>query len=481
MSGMFCFWAGIMLNDNPELSENSYDRLKFAVWEITLKCNLACGHCGSRAGEKRPDELSTGEALNLVHQMADLGITDIALIGGEAYLRPDWLEIAREITRCGMRANVTTGGYGISQETARRMKEASIHNVSVSVDGMAKTHNRLRGKIDSWQQCFRSIEHLRNAGLNVGCNTQINKLTAPELPMLYQKLVDAGAKAWQIQLTVPMGNAADNHEILLQPFELLDLYPLLAYLSKRGRQDDFMIQPGNNIGYFGPYERLLRSPLASSPKYAFWRGCNAGLGTIGIEADGKIKACPSLPSDQYTGGNIRDRSLHDIYHHSKELRFNDVQNEEQATAHLWGDCATCEYKKICRAGCNWTAHVFFAKRGNNPYCHHRAIKKAVRGRMETFVMRKPASGLPFDHGEFELIEQQVQPVNPLDERYFSLQRTQFPQAWLDTEPDLVDKLLLEKSLNMIQYVKAGIVPVEESPWFDKEKLQAIKDGIPLST
>ena len=52
---------------------------------------------------------------------------------------------------------------------------------------------------------------------------------------------------------------------------------------------------------------------------------------------------------------------------------------------------------------------------------------------------------------------------------------------LDTEPDLVDKLLLEKSLNMIQYVKAGIVPVEESPWFDKEKLQAIKDGIPLTT
>jgi hypothetical protein len=97
--------------------------------------------------------------------------------------------------------------------------------------------------------------------------------------------------------------------------------------------------------------------------------------------------------------------------------------------------------------------------------------------METFVMRKAASGLPFDHGEFELIEQQVQPVNPLDERYFSLQRTQFPQAWLDTEPDLVDKLLLEKSLNMIQYVKAGIVPVEESPWFDKAKLQAIKDGI----
>ncbi|NVB81718.1 MAG: heme biosynthesis protein, partial [Kofleriaceae bacterium] len=43
-----------------------------AVWEITLACDLACGHCGSRAGRARPDELSTAEALSLVDQLADL-------------------------------------------------------------------------------------------------------------------------------------------------------------------------------------------------------------------------------------------------------------------------------------------------------------------------------------------------------------------------------------------------------------------------
>ena len=54
----------------------------YAVWEVTLKCDLACRHCGSRAGRARPDELSTAEALDLVSQMAALGVREVTLIGG---------------------------------------------------------------------------------------------------------------------------------------------------------------------------------------------------------------------------------------------------------------------------------------------------------------------------------------------------------------------------------------------------------------
>ena len=47
-----------------------YRRKSYAVWEITLACNLACGHCGSRAGDARENELSTDEAVDLVRQLA---------------------------------------------------------------------------------------------------------------------------------------------------------------------------------------------------------------------------------------------------------------------------------------------------------------------------------------------------------------------------------------------------------------------------
>ena len=57
-----------------------------SVWEITLACNLKCQHCGSRAGKRRPDELSTEECLDVVDQLARLGTREVTLIGGEAFL-----------------------------------------------------------------------------------------------------------------------------------------------------------------------------------------------------------------------------------------------------------------------------------------------------------------------------------------------------------------------------------------------------------
>lgn len=87
-------------------------RMAYAVWEITLRCNLACIHCGSRAGSARPEKLSTEEALDLVGQVADVGITDVTLLGGEAFLRRDWSHIAQAITAAGMRCSLTTGAGG---------------------------------------------------------------------------------------------------------------------------------------------------------------------------------------------------------------------------------------------------------------------------------------------------------------------------------------------------------------------------------
>ncbi|MDB9392870.1 radical SAM protein, partial [Microcystis aeruginosa] len=103
------------------------------------------------------------------------GIKEVTLIGGEAFLRPDWLDIARAITDAGMICGVTTGGYGITLDTAQKMKDAGIKVVSVSVDGLEATHDRLRGKAGSWQWAFRTMGHLKQAGIPFGCNTQCDR------------------------------------------------------------------------------------------------------------------------------------------------------------------------------------------------------------------------------------------------------------------------------------------------------------------
>jgi len=377
-------------------------RTTYAVWELTLQCNLGCIHCGSRAGTARAAELSTEEALDLVRQMAAAGISEVTLIGGEAYLRPDWLVVVKAIRAAGMSCSLTTGGYGISAASAREMRNAGLQQVSVSVDGRQATHDFLRGKPGSWSACFRSLRFLQEAGVPVTCNTQINRLSAPELPLIYTDIVEAGCRAWQLAMTVPMGRAADRQEILLQPVELLDLFPVLNELARWARRDGVLLFPGNNVGYYGPYERTLRGGLGGG---AIWEGCQAGINTIGIEADGAIKGCPSLPTAAYTGGNIRDRSLHEILAGAPELHLNDGQGTAAVLAELWGFCRTCEYAALCRGGCSWTAHVFFGRRGNNPYCHHRALVQQRNGRRERLVLEQGAPGVPFDHGHFAVVEE----------------------------------------------------------------------------
>lgn len=386
-------------------------RHTYAVWELTLQCNLACVHCGSRAATARPEELSTAEALDLVEQMRDAGITEVTLIGGEAFLRPDWLTIVSAIRRAGISCTLTTGGYGISADTAHKMHDAGLQQVSVSIDGTRETHDRLRGRPGSWTAAFASLANIHRAGIPISCNTQINRLSAPELPLIYLDLVDAGCRAWQLSMTVPMGRAADRPEILLQPSEFLDVFPLLNELAGWAQRDGVLFFPGNNIGYYGPYERRLRGLQGRG---GIWEGCHAGLTTLGIEANGVIKGCPSLPTSAYTGGNIRETPLREILNTS-ELTINARHGTPEGAAHLWGFCSTCDYAELCRGGCTWTAHVFFGQRGNNPYCHHRALTHQKRGVRERLVREKPAQGIPFDHGQFAILEEPADAPWPADD------------------------------------------------------------------
>jgi radical SAM protein with 4Fe4S-binding SPASM domain len=366
-----------------------------AVWEITLRCDLACRHCGSRAGAARPDELSTKEALDLVEQLADLGTREVALIGGEAYLRDDWLDLVRAIRARGMLPTMTTGGRGLDAERARAAKEAGLHSASVSVDGAEETHDRLRGLDGSYRAALDAMAHLRNAGIAFGANSQINRLSAGELEGVLEAIAAAGAKSWQIQLTVAMGRAVDEPDVLLQPYDLLEVFPVLDRLAKRATELGVNLVAGNNIGYFGPHERALRGrrPAGHST------GCGAGRLTMGIEADGTIKGCPSLGTARWAGGNVRETPLAEIWRRATALRYT----RDRTVADLWGYCATCYYADTCRAGCTWTSDVLFKRPGNNPYCHHRALELRKQGLRERLVRVEEAPGEPFDEGRFELV------------------------------------------------------------------------------
>lgn len=390
------------MTDQPELQP--FRRTTYAIWEITLACRMACAHCGSRAGTAREDELSTEEALDLVRQLDEAGIREVSLIGGEAVLRPDWETIARAIADRGMVCSMITSGLGVTPTLARRIVRSGICAVSVSIDGLETTHDRVRGVPGAFRAALRALGHLRDAGLQIAVNTQIHRASMPELAGLYERLRPLGIYAWQLQLTLPMGNAADRPESLLQPYDLLELFPQVAAIAEQCRADGIQLACGNNLGYYGPYEELLRS-RPGEPTY--WQGCQAGISVLGIQADGRIKGCSSLPTEAYTGGNVRTQSLREIVTASEALGFNRIVYEapDRATEHLWDFCGTCYYGEVCRAGCTWTSHILFGRRGNNPYCHHRALELQAQGLRERLEPEQAPPGRPFDHGLFRLIRE----------------------------------------------------------------------------
>jgi radical SAM protein with 4Fe4S-binding SPASM domain len=371
----------------------------YAVWEITLRCDLACVHCGSRAGRARPDEMTTAECLDLVDQMADLGVREVTLIGGEAYLRDDWLEIVRALRRRGLQASMTTGGRGLTTERAVAAAAAGLQSASVSLDGLEETHDRLRGVRGSHQAALSALANLRAAGIRISVNTQVNRLSMPELPAILDTVIAVGGQAWQVQLTAAMGRAADQPDLLPQPFDMLELFPVLAQLKLRCDEAGVRMWPGNNIGYFGPYESILRGTMPRG----HMASCGAGRTTLGIEADGAIKGCPSLQTDPWTGGNLRDASLRDIWERSAPLRYT----RDRTVDDLWGYCRSCYYADTCRAGCTWTAFSLFGRAGNNPLCHHRALEFQRQGKRERLVPVAPAPGQPFDNGRFDILIEEI--------------------------------------------------------------------------
>jgi Y-X(10)_GDL-associated radical SAM protein len=385
--------------DQPSryVSQEDREALKpvYAVWEITLACDLKCQHCGSRAGKRRPEELSTHECLDLVRQLARLGTREVTIIGGEAYLRRDWLEIIREIRAQGMDCTLQTGGLHLTEKRIEAAAAAGLQAVGISIDGLSELHDELRGVKGSFDAALAALRHCKSQGISTSVNTQITALVMPQLRELMEQFIEAGARNWQVQLTVAMGRAVDHPELLLQPYELLELMPLLAELYEEGFERGLLMQPGNNIGYFGPFESLWRG---AGDERIHWSSCNAGQNTIGIEADGTIKGCPSLPTNTYAGGNIRDLTLEDMWRNAPEIGFTRSRSVED----LWGFCRDCYYADVCRAGCTWTGHVLFGRAGNNPYCHHRALELSSQGLRERVVRVGEAPGQPFDYGLFEL-------------------------------------------------------------------------------
>lgn len=339
------------------------------VWEVTMGCNMRCGHCGSSCADPLPDELTTEEALDLCDQIAELGLKWITISGGEPLTRKDVPMLVERLSSSGVAVNIITNGWLLSGETAQELKESGISTVAISIDGTPEIHDKIRreGAFDHARRAFQTMKEL---GIYTGAVTTITKQNIDILHDLKEELIGMGVKSWQVQLGLPMGNLQERPDWVLEPEQIQDIIDFAYETAKEGR---IAIYLADCIGYYTKKEIEIKKIAYRTNMIAPWDGCNAGTRGFGILQNGDILGCTSIRSKEFIEGNIKERPLREIW----EDENNFLWRRQMTKDKLSGACKNCVYGSKCLGGCPNTRLTMNGDiYSENQYCaYHLSLKQ----------------------------------------------------------------------------------------------------------
>ena len=351
------------------------------VWEITLACNMRCKHCGSAAGARRRRELTTDECFQVADDLAALGTMRVTLSGGEPLLRDDWEAIGRRLVRQGVRVNMISNGFALTERAIGLMKEAGFANVAVSLDGARETHDRIRNTPGSYDHVLRAFDACGALGFPASSVTTLFRWNLGELDHVYRTLLQHGVTLWQWQIAEPMGNMEQFREGLIPLEALPGILDLYVRFNAEGK---LRLLLADCLGYYSPQEfEFVRFP--DNPKLSFWTGCLAGVRVVGIRSNGDVTGCLSIRDDRFIEGNVLDTPLRELWHREGAFALNRRFDKKD----LGGECASCDYGELCRGGCASMSIVLAGAPHRDPICY-----QLLRKKLQTPGKGAPASGGP---------------------------------------------------------------------------------------
>ncbi len=308
-------------------------------WHITERCNLKCKHCYFNPKFLK-NELTLEQLFSVLDQYLEMvgkwGLskerTRVSITGGEPLERKDLFEFLerlyenRERTRYALMSNATK----MDGKTARKIKELGVYNVQVSLEGLEKANDAIRGK-GSFEKAVRGIRALRNEGMDVSISMTTTKANLLEVPRMAEFCESEGISFMGIRRFVPIGRGRKMKELMLSPSEVKKLYYYVFSknfeLKERGS--------GFSMG-LGCEDGLLAQNFHYNPE-----GCSAAYLSFSVMPNADVYPCRRLP---VKAGNALEESLLEIYYNSKKLR--ELRNLNNAGK----ECRECPYWIECRGG-----------------------------------------------------------------------------------------------------------------------------------
>lgn len=154
--------------DRVEPFRGAPPALQTVVFAITKRCALQCEHCCEWAALNGPEALSGDDLRRIVERLRARGTAQLFLSGGEPLRRfGDVLAIAAAAS-ADVDVWILSSGQGLTPERARRLRNAGLTGVSLSVDHWdAAWHDRFRGRAGTFDEVVRAAANAVEAGLLV--------------------------------------------------------------------------------------------------------------------------------------------------------------------------------------------------------------------------------------------------------------------------------------------------------------------------
>lgn len=330
-----------------------------AIWKINSNCNLRCKHCYFYDGEQydSKNDLSTEQIFEVVKQLADAGIVEIRLTGGEVFLRKDIFKIIEFIKNLNISVVITTNGTTLTDEQIKKTSQLlnpKTDFIRVSLDGADASVNDLTRGDGNFIKTVETVKSLVKQNLNVFISTTVTKWNVKTLSDIYQFTEALGAKQITLIKIIPM---SETQYALVPEFDELVAACAELYKGLNGHEEnivdnrlfaasDFVHQ---NFSKELILKEIKKQKLDEQKLIKFH--CNEDK-SFYIDSDGLVYLCP-LAADHklFPLGDLKKETLEETFKKRNEnLLF---QKRDLSKSY----CGECKMVYFCRGGCTVLSYL----------------------------------------------------------------------------------------------------------------------------